>query len=68
MTDTIDSVLTDARKALIKRDRLAAQLRQADQELSSLTQRYRVVSKIWITSPLMLRHAVEQRIGKKLAA
>lgn len=68
MTDTIDSVLTDARKALVKRDRLAAQLRQADQELSSLTQRYRVVSKIWITSPLMLRHAVEQRIGKKLAA
>ena len=68
MTDTIDSVLTDARKALIKRDRLAAQLREADQELSSLTQRYRVVSKIWITSPLMLRHAVEARIGKKLAA
>lgn len=68
MADTLDSVLTDARKALVKRDRLAAQLRQADQELSSLTQRYRVVSKIWITSPLMLRHAVEQRIGKKLAA
>lgn len=68
MSDTIDSVLTDARKALVKRDRLAAQLREVDQELSSLTQRYRVVSKIWITSPLMLRHAVEQRIGKKLAA
>lgn len=68
MPDTIDSVLTDARKALVKRDRLAAQLREVDQELSSLTQRYRVVSKIWITSPLMLRHAVEQRIGKKLAA
>ena len=68
MTDTIDSVLADARKALVKRDRLAEQLRQADMELSQLTQRYRVVSKIWITSPLMLRHAVEARIGKKLAA
>lgn len=68
MADTLDTILSDARKALVKRDRLAAQLRQADQELSSLTQRYRVVSKIWITSPLMLRHAVEQRIGKKLAA
>ena len=68
MTDTVDTILSDARKALVKRDRLAAQLRQADQELSSLTQRYRTEAKIWITSPLMLRHAVEQRIGKKLAA
>ena len=68
MPDTVDTILTDARKALVKRDRLAAQLRQADQELSSLTQRYRTEAKIWITSPLMLRHAVEQRIGKKLAA
>jgi hypothetical protein len=68
MTDTIDTVLSDARKALVKRDRLAEQLRQADLELSQLTQRYRTVSKIWITSPLMLRHAVEARIGKKLAA
>jgi hypothetical protein len=68
MTDTIDTVLADARKALVKRDRLAEQLRQADLELSQLTQRYRTVSKVWITSPLMLRHAVEARIGKKLAA
>ena len=68
MTDTVDSVLSEARKALVKRDRLAEQLRQADLELSQLTQRYRTGSKIWITSPLMLRHAVEARIGKKLAA
>jgi hypothetical protein len=68
MTDTVDTVLSEARKALVKRDRLAEQLRQADLELSTLTQRYRTVSKIWITSPLMLRHAVEARIGKKLAA
>ena len=68
MPDTLDTILSDARKALVKRDRLAAQLRQADAELSSLTQRYRVEAKVWITSPLMLRHAVEERIGKKLAA
>lgn len=68
MTDTIDTVLAEARKALVKRDRLAEQLRQADQELSGLTQRYRTEAKVWITSPLMLRHAVEARIGKKLAA
>ena len=68
MADTLDTILSDARKALVKRDRLAEQLRQVDQELSGLTQRYRVEAKIWITSPLMLRHAVEQRIGKKLAA
>ena len=68
MSEAVDAILSDARKALVKRDRLAEQLRQADLELSSLTQRYRVEAKIWITSPLMLRHAVEQRIGKKLAA
>lgn len=68
MTDALNNILTDARKALVKRDRLAEQLRQADLELSGLTQRYRVEAKVWITSPLMLRHAVEARIGKKLAA
>ncbi len=68
MSNPVDTILADARKALVKRDRLAAQLRQADLELSNLTQRYRVEAKVWITSPLMLRHAVEQRIGKKLAA
>ena len=68
MSDAINTILADARKALVKRDRLAEQLRQADTELSQLTQRYRVEAKVWITSPLMLRHAVEARIGKKLAA
>jgi hypothetical protein len=68
MTDAVNDILADARKALVKRDRLAQQLRQADMELSNLTQRYRNEAKVWITSPLMLRHAVEQRIGKKLAA
>ena len=68
MSDAVNSILADARKALVKRDRLAEQLRQADLELSNLTQRYRVEAKVWITSPLMLRHAVEARIGKKLAA
>lgn len=68
MTNTVDDILSDARKALVKRDKLAAQLRQVDMELSGLTQRYRVEAKIWITSPLMLRHAVEARTGKKLAA
>jgi len=68
VTDAVNNILSDARKALVKRDRLAEQLRQADMELSQLTQRYRVEAKIWITSPLMLRHAVEARIGKKLAA
>lgn len=68
MSNAVDTILADARKALVKRDRLAAQLRQADMELSNLIQRYRVEAKVWITSPLMLRHAVEQRIGKKLAA
>jgi hypothetical protein len=68
MSEAVNNILADARKALVKRDRLAEQLRQADLELSNLTQRYRIEAKVWITSPLMLRHAVEARIGKKLAA
>jgi len=68
MTSTVDDILADARRAIVKRERLAAQLRLADLELSNLTQRYRNEAKVWITSPVMLRHAVEARIGKKLAA
>jgi hypothetical protein len=68
MSEALDTILSEARKALVKRDRRAEQMRQVDQEMRGLTQRYRVEAKIWITSPLMLRHAVEQRIGKKLAA
>jgi hypothetical protein len=68
MTEAVDTILTDARKAIIKRERLAAQLRQADLEISHLTQRYRDEAKVWITSPIMLRQAVEARIGRKLAA
>ena len=68
MANAVDAILTDARKAIIKRERLVAQLRQTDLELSRLTQQYRTEAKVWITSPVMLRHAVEARIGKKLAA
>ena len=68
MTEAVDTILTDARKAIVKRERLAAQLRQADLEINHLTQRYRDEAKVWITSPIMLRHAVEARIGRKLAA
>ena len=68
MANAVDTILADARKAIIKRERLVAQLRQTDMELSSLTQQYRTEAKVWITSPVMLRHAVEARIGKKLAA
>jgi hypothetical protein len=68
MANAVDTILADARKAIVKRERLVAQLRQTDMELSSLTQQYRTEAKVWITSPTMLRHAVEARIGKKLAA
>jgi hypothetical protein len=68
MTSTVDAILADARRAIVKRERLAAQLRLADKELNDLTQRYRNEAKVWITSPVMLRHAVEARICKKLTA
>ena len=67
MNDT-DRIITDARKALAKRDRLAQQLREADTEIKDVIRRYSAEMKLWGFTPDMLRRAVEARTGKKIAA
>ena len=67
MTD-VDHIIADARKALAKRDRIAQQLRDADSDVKAVVKRYRVAMKVWGYTPDMLRHAVEARTGKKIAA
>jgi hypothetical protein len=64
----VNHIIADARKALAKRDRLAQQLRQADAEVNAVTKRYSVEMKLWGFTSSMLRHAVEARTGKKIAA
>jgi hypothetical protein len=67
MTET-DNIINDARKALAKRDRIAQQLAEADNDIKALVKRYSVEMKLWGFTPAMLRHAVEARTGKKIAA
>ena len=67
MTD-VDNIIADARKALAKRDRLAQQLVEADNDVKAIVKRYSIEMKVWGFTPSMLRHAVEARTGKKIAA
>jgi hypothetical protein len=67
MTD-VDNIIADARKALAKRDRIAQQLAEADSDVKAIVKRYSIEMKVWGFTPAMLRHAVEARTGKKIAA
>ena len=67
MTET-DHIIADARKALAKRDRIAQQLVEADNDVKAIVKRYSIEMKVWGFTPSMLRHAVEARTGKKIAA
>jgi hypothetical protein len=63
-----DRIIADGRKALAKRDRLAQQLIEVDNEIKEVVKRYSLEMKLWGFTPSMLRHAVEARTGKKIAA
>ena len=63
-----DRIIADGRKALAKRDRLAQQLRDADNDVKAAVKRYSIAMKVWGYTPDMLRRAVEARTGKKIAA
>jgi hypothetical protein len=67
VTET-DHIIADARKALAKRDRIAQQLVEADNDVKAIVKRYSIEMKVWGFTPSMLRHAVEARTGKKIAA
>lgn len=58
---TINAIVTRAHKALAKRDKAAAALRDAEQELQAVTREYSVAMKLWGFTPTMMRHAVTAR-------
>ena len=61
---TEHEVIKAAAAAFKKRDKLAAELRAADAEISDLVRAYSLSMKLWGFTPTMLRHAVEARLGK----
>jgi hypothetical protein len=61
---TEQEVIKKAAVAFKKRDKLAAELRQADAEIAELVRAYSLAMKLWGFTPVMLRHAVEARLGK----
>lgn len=62
MTET--EVIKAAATAFKKRDKLAAELRAADAEISELVKQYSMAMKLWGFTPTMLRHAVDARMGR----
>jgi hypothetical protein len=61
---TEHEVIKAAAAAFKKRDKLAAELRAADAEISGLVREYSLAMKLWGFTPTMLRHAVAARLGK----
>lgn len=61
---TEQEVIKAAAAAFKRRDKLAAELKQMDAEISDLVRAYSLAMKLWGFTPTMLRHAVEARLGK----
>ena len=57
-------IIKRANAAFKKRDKLAAELRAADAEISELVRAYSLAMRLWGFTPTMLRHAVDARLGK----
>jgi len=60
---TEQEVIRAAAAAFKKRDKLAAELKQADAEIAELVKAYILAMKLWGFTPTMLRHAVHARLG-----
>lgn len=58
---TINAIVVRAHKAIAKRDKAAAALREAEQELQTVTREYSVAMKLWGFTPTMMRQAVAAR-------
>ena len=61
---TEQEIIKRANAAFKKRDKLAAELKAADAEISELVRAYSLAMKLWGFTPTMLRHAVDARLGK----
>ena len=64
---TEQEILKRAKSTFAKQDKLKAQMREVEAQITMLCADYRHVTKTWITRPESLRNAVEAREGKKAA-
>lgn len=64
---TEHEAITAAAVAFEKRDALKAQMDTVDAEIAELVKHYSTAMRMWGFTPLMLRRAVEARMGQKLA-
>jgi hypothetical protein len=64
---TEHETITAAAVAFEKRDALKAQMDTVDAEIADLVKHYSTAMRMWGFTPLMLRRAVEARMGQKLA-
>lgn len=58
---TINKLVTQAHKAIARRDKAAEALRQAEEELRQITRDYSLAMKLWGFTPTMMRQAVAAR-------
>ena len=61
MTDPAHQHAARAAKAIAKRDRLQAQIRETDAELQSHITAYAQATRVWGFTPTMMRHACVAR-------
>lgn len=62
MTDV--EVIAKAADAFKRRDAALRELQEIDAEIKGLVRSYSIAMKLWGFTPVMLRHAVEARLGK----
>lgn len=60
-------VIRAAAAAFKKRDKLTAELRALDVEINQLVRKFELVERVWMMTPVKLRHEVERRTRKKAA-
>jgi hypothetical protein len=60
-------VIRAAAAAFKRRDKLAAELRVLDTEINRLVRQFEVVERVWMMTPVKLRHEVDRRTRKKAA-
>lgn len=64
---TEHETIAAAAVAFEKRDALKAEMDTVDAEIAELVKHYSTAMRMWGFTPLMLRRAVEARMGQKLA-
>ena len=64
---TEHEVIKAAAAAFKKRDKLAAELRALDVEINQLVRKFELVERVWMMTPVKLRHEVDRRVRKKAA-